>query len=86
MLYTSIFAALGSGIAAMWCFSMKRRSVLLVCIVLAVYAVYEFFMFKRVLCSGECNIRVDLLLIYPVLLIWLVKCFLSEWKYFSNKK
>jgi len=22
----------------------------------------------RVLCSGECNIRVDLLLIYPVLL------------------
>ncbi|MBC7601308.1 MAG: hypothetical protein H7255_01425 [Ramlibacter sp.] len=25
-------------------------------------------MFARVLCSGECNIRVDLLVIYPVLL------------------
>jgi len=23
----------------------------------------------RILCSGECNIRVDLLLIYPVLLV-----------------
>jgi hypothetical protein len=33
-----------------------------------VYAVYEYLMYRRVLCSGECNIRVDLLLIYPVLL------------------
>ena len=32
------------------------------------YAVYEYLMFKRVLCTGECNIRVDLLLFYPVLL------------------
>lgn len=32
------------------------------------YAVYEYLMYTRVLCSGECNIRVDLLLIYPVLL------------------
>ncbi len=24
----------------------------------------------RVLCSGECNIRVDLLLIYPILLVY----------------
>ena len=30
-----------------------------------VYAVYELGMKARVLCSGECNIRVDLLLIYP---------------------
>ena len=33
------------------------------------YAVYEFLILKRVLCSGECNIRVDLLLFYPVLWI-----------------
>jgi hypothetical protein len=26
-------------------------------------------MYARILCSGECNIRVDLLLIYPILLI-----------------
>lgn len=32
------------------------------------YAVYEYLMYTRVLCSGECNIRVDLLLIYPALL------------------
>jgi hypothetical protein len=33
------------------------------------YGVYEYLMKYRVLCSGECNIRVDLLVIYPLLLI-----------------
>ena len=33
------------------------------------YTVYELGMKQRWLCSGECNIRVDLLLIYPVLLL-----------------
>jgi hypothetical protein len=33
------------------------------------YGVYEYLMKTRVLCSGECNIRVDLLLILPVLYI-----------------
>ena len=32
------------------------------------YGVYETLMHLRVLCTGECNIRVDLLLFYPVLL------------------
>lgn len=32
-----------------------------------IYCLYEYGMKARVLCSGECNIRVDLLLIYPVL-------------------
>jgi hypothetical protein len=31
------------------------------------YAVYEYGMSYRVLCTGECNIRVDLLLLYPML-------------------
>jgi hypothetical protein len=31
------------------------------------YAGYEAAMARRVLCSGECNIRVDLLLLYPLL-------------------
>lgn len=35
----------------------------------ALYAGYEYLMYARVLCSGECNIRVDLLLIYPALVI-----------------
>jgi len=34
-----------------------------------VYALYELAMKLRILCSGECNIRIDLLLIYPLLLI-----------------
>jgi hypothetical protein len=36
------------------------------------YALYELGMKRRWLCSGECNIRVDLLLIYPALLLGLV--------------
>jgi hypothetical protein len=32
-----------------------------------VYAVYELLVQRRVLCSGDCDIRVDLLLIYPAL-------------------
>ena len=33
------------------------------------YGVYEYAMYRRWLCTGECNIRVDLLLIYPVILL-----------------
>ena len=31
------------------------------------YGIYESLMYLRIICSGECNIRVDLLLIYPLL-------------------
>jgi hypothetical protein len=31
------------------------------------YDIYEYVMYTRILCSGECDIRVDLLLIYPLL-------------------
>jgi len=34
-----------------------------------IYGGYEYLMHTRVLCSGECNIRVDLLVIYPFLLL-----------------
>lgn len=33
------------------------------------YLPYEYAMKMRWLCSGECNIRVDLLLLYPFLLL-----------------
>jgi ABC-type transport system involved in cytochrome c biogenesis permease component len=36
------------------------------------YALYELGMQQRWLCSGECNIRIDLLVIYPILLIGVV--------------
>ena len=33
------------------------------------YAPYEYAMHRRWLCTGECNIRVDLLLFYPLLIV-----------------
>jgi len=33
------------------------------------YLPYEYAMKLRLLCSGECNIRLDLMVLYPVLLI-----------------
>jgi hypothetical protein len=36
------------------------------------YGLYETGMKQRWLCTGECNIRIDLLIIYPVLLFGLV--------------
>ena len=46
-----------------------------------IYAGYECLMYFRVFCTGECNIRVDLLLIYPVLLgvtLWYIGAALSR--------
>jgi hypothetical protein len=34
-----------------------------------IYSGYEFLMKYRLLCSGECNIRVDLLVLYPALFL-----------------
>jgi len=47
---------------------LKRWPILLAAIFWSVYTVYEYLMHVRVLCSGECNIRVDLLVIYPLIL------------------
>ncbi len=33
------------------------------------YSIYEFLMYMRILCTGECNIRIDLLVIYPLLIV-----------------
>jgi hypothetical protein len=48
---------------------VRRTSVAAAGVLWLVYAGYEYGMQRRWLCSGECNIRVDLLLIYPVLLV-----------------
>jgi hypothetical protein len=36
------------------------------------YCLYEYAMKYRVLCSGECNIRIDLFVIYPTLVLALL--------------
>ena len=45
----------------------RRRSTLYAAVAWLSYLPYELAMRWRWLCSGECNIRVDLLLIYPAL-------------------
>jgi hypothetical protein len=57
-------ALLGAG------FFVKRKPLIGITALLWLgYAIYESLMKARVLCSGECNIRVDLLLISPLLWI-----------------
>lgn len=60
------FVLLGAGWRA------RRRVAIGVGLIWLLYAFYEFGMEQRWLCTGECNIRIDLLLIYPVLLLGLV--------------
>ena len=50
----------------------RRRTVVGVGVVWLLYSAYETGMKQRWLCSGECNIRIDLLVIYPALLVGLV--------------
>jgi hypothetical protein len=56
--FAALYAASGrrlvAGAAVMWC----------------LYTLYEYAMHRRWMCTGECNIRVDLLLMYP--LLWIV--------------
>jgi len=47
----------------------RRPFVLVLGLAWLLYGIYEYAMQKRILCSGECNIRIDLLVIYPVLAV-----------------
>ena len=52
-------------------FAWNRRIVTLVAaLAWALYAVLETLNYARITCSGECNIRIDLLVIYPALWIF----------------
>lgn len=46
----------------------RGRLVLVTGLLWLAYMPYEYGMKFRILCSGECNIRVDLLLLYPLLI------------------
>ena len=54
-------------LAALWLWR-RRAPALIACIAWLAYCAYEWAMQARVLCSGDCNIRIDLLLILPLLL------------------
>ena len=64
-----IFAAAIGAILAVVGRRSHRAVASAVGVVWLLYALYEFGMKRRWLCSGECNIRVDLLLISPLLWI-----------------
>lgn len=49
-------------------YKSRKKSVGITALVWLLYAGYETLNLLRITCSGECNIRVDLLLIYPVLI------------------
>ena len=69
--YPPLAAAIGGVLLALGRWS-RRRVVITAGILWLYYGLYEFGMQQRLLCSGECNIRIDLLLIHPVLLLALV--------------
>jgi len=47
----------------------KSRWALAASLLWSFYCFYELAMRHRLLCSGECNIRIDLLVVYPALLV-----------------
>jgi hypothetical protein len=46
----------------------RKSGILVAALAWLAYLPYELAMKLRILCSGECNIRIDLLLIYPFIL------------------
>ena len=50
-------------------FVVRRRVVFVAALTWLAYAIYEYAMHRRWLCTGECDIRVDLLLLYPGLIL-----------------
>lgn len=47
----------------------KSRLALIAGLLWLAYFFYEYGMKLRILCSGECNIRIDLLVLYPALIL-----------------
>jgi hypothetical protein len=59
-------------LAVLWWWGGRSTVAAVAAVLWAGYSGYEYLMLTRVLCTGECNIRVDLLLIYPLLVILLL--------------
>jgi len=62
-------AAVPAIIFGLFYLKIKSKLLLALSISWVLYAIYEELILLRFICSGECNIRVDLLLIYPILLL-----------------
>jgi hypothetical protein len=66
--YPWVALIVAAGFGVVW-FRRRRRSIALAAMLWAGYAAYEYLMYARILCTRECNIRVDLLLLFPVLML-----------------
>ena len=64
----------------------RRRTVLVTALAWLIYFPYEQSMKWRILCSGECNIRVDLLLLYPLLLLMSLSAAIVYVRYMGSVK
>jgi hypothetical protein len=83
--YPLLAAAIGAFLLASGRITHRRVAVA-AGITWLIYAVYEFGMKRRWLCSGECDIRIDLLAIYPVLLVVLIAGCISLLRSLSRTK
>ena len=66
--YPALTLLMAAGCAGLWLWR-RGRAAAVATVSWLVYGAYEGLMKARILCSGECNIRVDLLVIYPFLII-----------------
>jgi len=65
-------------------FLRRRAGILVAALCWAGYATLETLNKARITCSGECNIRVDLLVIYP--LLWIVSIVAVALLFFPRKR
>ncbi len=49
-------------------FQRPRAAIFVAAILWAIYAVYEYYVANGTLCDANCNIRVDLVVIFPILI------------------
>jgi hypothetical protein len=66
--YPLIALVVGGAFVGLWRWR-RARSAAIAGLLWLIYGGYEYLVYARILCSGECNIRVDLLVIYPVLMV-----------------
>jgi hypothetical protein len=64
-----LFAALLAGYFLDGAIKHPRPAAILAAILWPLYALYEFLIAYGVLCDAKCNIRVDVILFWPLLLI-----------------
>jgi hypothetical protein len=94
MLYRSMAVLIGQpwlaaipGAVFLWLgIAARRRLVLTAAGAWLLYLPYEYGMKWRFLCSGECNIRVDLLVLYPALAILSILAAVSALRAFGQAR